>query len=134
VDSQQKITPYHPSTTTNFVLVVEGMDGRYAQLENGLMEHDHRLIIVCDHVSSDGRIEMLWIQDGQVQAVMCIACAHAFDESEESPATVSHLCTECARIEGLPEGLPVTVQMADGFYERIDGQWVRQPDTSDVVN
>lgn len=97
------------------------------------MEHEHRMIITCEHVFATSIPEMLWIQSGEVQAALCLACAHGANEAkadEEPPDAMKPICAECARIENIP----VTAKMPDGFYEWHEGRWERQPQVEDAVN
>jgi hypothetical protein len=98
------------------------------------MGHEHRPIIICDHVNERPNKfpDVLWVESGEVQAAICLECAHEANISnqtgEDPPEAMKPICIECARIDGFP----VIAKMADGFYERENGQWIKQPDACEV--
>ena len=86
--------------------------------------HDNRQVMIFRHViDNHAALEMLWLENGLVQAALCLQCAREANANPEAlPETIRNFCADCTR----PDGLPVAMKMADGFYKRHGGQWIRQ--------
>ncbi len=94
------------------------------------------LIVVCNHLMerTDGP-DMICVDGGRVTIATCFACADEQNERHSRGVTeplpdFRTLCPGHAQ----ESNIPVATKMADGFYEREDGRWVRQPDDEDEVN
>lgn len=84
------------------------------------MNHDHRAVLICEHTGKNKSPEVLWIESGKLQAAVCFDCAKKVDSDSDAP--LEAVCATCAQIEGIP----TAAKMADGFYDRRDGRWIRQ--------
>jgi hypothetical protein len=82
--------------------------------------HNHGPILICEHTGKNKSPDVLWIESGQVQAAVCFDCASKVDSDLD--ARLEAVCATCAQIEGIP----TAAKMPDGFYDRHDGQWIRQ--------
>jgi hypothetical protein len=91
-------------------------------------EHAHRLILVCEHLQ--GRVpDVLWIDNGEVQAAVCFACADEVEAKDNADVpAMKTICVTCARMENIP----IAAKMDDGFYDRRGErgengeQWVKR--------
>jgi hypothetical protein len=96
---------------------------------------DNPLIVTCTHLMgrSDGP-DMIFVDGGRVTIAVCFACD---DETNErhSHGVIDPLPSLRPLCPGHAQAahIPTAVKMADGFYERQDGQWVRQPSEDDRV-
>jgi len=91
--------------------------------------------MVCGHMlEGNGGPDMIYVEEERVLIATCLACADEQNERHSRGVTeplpgFRPLCPGHAQ----GANIPVTTKMVDGFYERQGGQWVKQPDTEDVV-
>ena len=77
--------------------------------------------------------DMIFVEEGRVTIATCFACADATNERHarrdmDMLPSLRPLCPEHAQAAHIP----IATKMRDGFYERQDGQWVRQPSDEEV--
>jgi hypothetical protein len=102
-------------------------------MESQLESDDNRLM-VCEHMlEGKNGPDMLYIEGGRILIATCLPCADEQNERHSRGVTeplpgFRPLCPGHAQAANIP----VTTKMADGFYERDGGQWVRQPSDDEV--